>query len=167
MARKKSMFRELRVPLNPDAGAAAAVNHKFDFYNKNVVYINRSVLNEIINHCREDLPYEACGLLSGQHGRNEMMWKIRSTEKSPTSFAMDMNQVSAALSGMKKLSQTMTGMYHSHPSAAPLPSRDDIRNFHDPAAAYFIISFANRKTSVKCFKIIDHKAFQVKFEVIR
>ncbi|UQX55863.1 hypothetical protein M5V91_09580 [Cytobacillus pseudoceanisediminis] len=79
--KKKSMFRELRVPLNPDAGAAAAVNQKFDFYNKNVVYINRSVLNEIINHCREDLPYEACGLLSGQHGRNEMMWKIRSTEK--------------------------------------------------------------------------------------
>ena len=51
-----------------------------------VVYIKKSVLNTMINHCQQDAPYEACGLLSGIKEKNETLWKMRNIERTPTIF---------------------------------------------------------------------------------
>jgi [CysO sulfur-carrier protein]-S-L-cysteine hydrolase len=140
----------LQAPLNQEEEAAAGV--KTDKL-RNIVYIEKSVLNSMIEHCKQEAPYEACGLLSGTHGKNKTLWKMRNVEKSGTSFAMDINQIAATIKLMSRNLETMTGIYHSHPTAAPYPSKNDIIHAHYPDVAYFIVSLAYGKPSVKCYRI--------------
>lgn len=138
---------------------------RFQHYN-DVVYIKKSVLNEMIAHCKEELPFEACGLLSGTCNRVETLWEIQNVEKSSTSFAMDMTQAGYAVEMMRKNREFMTGIYHSHPTGKPFPSKDDILNAHYPEVAYFIISLASEEAVLRCYRIIKHKVRQLKIEVI-
>ncbi|MGD6818508.1 M67 family metallopeptidase [Metabacillus sp. 84] len=121
------------------------------------VYIKKSVLANMINHCQQELPYEACGLLSGRLGKNETQWIMNNTERSRTSFAMDLGEMTRTLNLIKQKSEGMTGIYHSHPTAPPVPSRNDIIHAYYPDAAYFIISLASGKPRVKCYRIRNEK----------
>ena len=51
-----------------------------------VVYIKKSVLNTMINHCQLDAPYEACRLLSGIREKNETLWEMRNIERTTTTL---------------------------------------------------------------------------------
>ncbi|WP_371933456.1 M67 family metallopeptidase [Halobacillus litoralis] len=82
---------------------------------------------------------------------------MESIVKSPVSFEMDVNEIREVFRWMDRNDETLTGIYHSHPTAAPHPSVDDIRNAYYPNAAYFIVSFAYKEPVVKCFYIRDAK----------
>ncbi|MDQ0214451.1 proteasome lid subunit RPN8/RPN11 [Oikeobacillus pervagus] len=114
-------------------------------------------MNSMIEHCKQEMPYEACGLLSGRNGKNETLWKMKNIVKTPTSFAMDVNQMALTFNMMKQKVEQLTGIYHSHPTAAPYPSKNDIENTHYPKAAYFIVSFAFGTSNVKCYRIKNMK----------
>ena len=140
---------------------------KFNKTLKNsVVYIKKSVLNTMINHCQQESSYEACGLLSGIREKNETLWKMRNIERTPTSFAMDVKQMSQVFKRMKKQGEEWTGIYHSHPTAPPIPSRNDIVNFHYPEVAYFIVSLTFGKPNVKCYRIKNTKVTPLKIIVL-
>jgi proteasome lid subunit RPN8/RPN11 len=111
----------------------------------------------MINHCRQELPYEACGLLSGTGGKNETVWKMENMERSPVSFSMDLDQMEQTFHSIKKRAQQLTGIYHSHPTGIPFPSRNDIQHAHYPHAAYFIVSLASSNPSVKCYRIQNQR----------
>lgn len=116
----------------------------------------------MINHCQQEAPNEACELLSGIREKNETLWKMRNIERTPTSFAMDVKQISQAFKWMKKQGEEWTGIYHSHPTAPPIPSRNDIINAHYPEAAYFIVSLTFGKPNVKCYHIKNNQVTPLK-----
>ncbi len=91
----------------------------------------------MIDHCQQDTPYEACGLLSGINEKNKTLWKMRNIERTPTSFAMDVNQMSQVFKRMKQQGEDWTGIYHSHPTAPPIPSKNDIVHVHNPRCGLF------------------------------
>lgn len=120
----------------------------------------------MINHCQQDAPYEACGLLSGIGNKNKTSWKMRNIERTPTSFAMDVNQMSQIFKRMKQQGEEWTGIYHSHPTAPPIPSRNDIVNIHYPEVAYFIVSLTFGKPNVKCYRIKNNQVTPLKIIVL-
>ncbi len=130
------------------------------------IYIKKSVLNGMIVHCQQEAPYEACGLLSGIKGKNETLWKMKNMERTLTSFAMDVNQMAQVFKSMKQQGEEWTGIYHSHPTAAPYPSRNDIVNFHYPEVAYFIVSLSFGKPNVKCYHIKNSQVTPLKIIVL-
>ena len=131
-----------------------------------MVFIKETALNDMITHCKEELPNEACGLLSGKFKKNATLWKMKNIDKSPTSFVMDMKQVVSVVRMMKSNKESLTGIYHSHPTAAPYPSLNDIMNAHYPDAAYFIVSFASGTPKIKCYSIVNKNVKQLKIEII-
>ena len=140
---------------------------KFNRTLKNsVVYMKKSVLNTMINHCQQEVPYEACGLLSGIREKNETLWKMRNIERTPTSFSMNVKQMSKVFKWMKKQGEEWTGIYHSHPTAPPIPSRNDIVNVHYPEVAYFIVSLTFGKPNVKCYRINNTQVTPLKIIVL-
>lgn len=141
------------------------VKHE-SIHNNEVVFIKRTVLNDMITHCQEELPNEACGLLSGKFNRNNTLWKMKNIDKSPTSFAMDMKQVISVVKMMKSNKESLTGIYHSHPTAAPYPSLNDIMNAHYPDAAYFIVSFASGKPKIMCYSIVNQNVKHLNIEIL-
>ncbi|MCQ6274853.1 M67 family metallopeptidase [Bacillus sp. V3B] len=128
--------------------------------------MKKSVLDTMINHCQQEVPYEACGLLSGLKGKNESLWKMKNIERSPTTFAMDIKQMSQVFQSMKQQGEELTGIYHSHPTAPPYPSRNDIVNVHYPNTAYFIVSLSFGKPNVKCFRIKNSLVIPLKIIVL-
>ena len=94
--------------------------NKFNRTLKNpLVYIKKSVLNRMTNHCQEEAPYEACGLLSGIREKNQALWEMKNMETS-TTFAMDVNQLAQVFKWMKHRGEEWTRIYHSHPTAPPI-----------------------------------------------
>lgn len=104
-------------------------------------------------HCQEERPHEACGLLSGRKGRVETLWRMENIDKSPISFAMDMDQIETVFQAIRARGEQLVGVYHSHPTAPPIPSREDIAYAAYPEAAYIIVSLAHSQPTFACYQI--------------
>ncbi|SDI21074.1 Proteasome lid subunit RPN8/RPN11, contains Jab1/MPN metalloenzyme (JAMM) motif [Alteribacillus persepolensis] len=108
----------------------------------------------MLHHCEQTKPIEACGILSGSRkGQCEKIWKMKNMKQSKYSFEMNQNDLEKRLRLLQKNNEVLTGIYHSHPTAAPYPSKQDIANAHYPDAAYIIVSLAHSKPKVRCFRI--------------
>lgn len=112
-------------------------------------------LKEIISHCREVYPYEACGILAGKNNVVEKVFKITNTEKSSVSYLMDSREQFAAMKEMSGKGLTMVAIYHSHPGSSAYPSPKDISLAFYPDTVHVIISFASGNPVIKAFEIKD------------
>jgi len=142
-----------------------AVNSNSNRNRNNQVFIKKSVWDAMVDHCLQEAPYEACGLISGKGGKNETIWKMENIEHSSTRFAMDVKQMERVFKTMKLQGEELTGIYHSHPTARPYPSRNDIKNVHYPNAAYFIVSLSFGKPNVKCYRLKNSLVTPLKINV--
>jgi proteasome lid subunit RPN8/RPN11 len=113
----------------------------------------------------QELPYEACGLLSGRENIFCSVWKIENINRSPNSFRMDIEQVRQVLTCMEERGESLLGIYHSHPTAKPFPSAEDIAYCNDSDVAYIIVSFSNGEPEIGCFQISGNRAVPIKVTV--
>ena len=99
------------------------------------------ILDEILAQARGELPDECCGLLAGrlpkenaaaspgagEHpARAIRRFPLANAAKSPTEYLSDPASLFAAYREMHQLGLEILAIYHSHPSAPPVPSRRDI-----------------------------------------
>lgn len=133
----------------PFPGEVAA--GKADPYH-NIFFLTKKARDEIIQHCANERPYEACGLLSGKNGLAFKVWKMKNLHRSPLSFAMDLDELRHVLTEMDKCNQQFMGIYHSHPTGIAYPSREDILYNHYPDKIHLIISLAGEKPVIKAYR---------------
>jgi [CysO sulfur-carrier protein]-S-L-cysteine hydrolase len=109
----------------------------------------------MIEHCRKELPLEGCGLLSGKNGIAESIWPMKNINRSPNSFAMELNQIEKVLEQINNQHEELVGIYHSHPTAAAYPSPQDIAYNNYPEVAHLILSFewSAFLPDVKCYQL--------------
>ncbi|MFB4163988.1 Mov34/MPN/PAD-1 family protein [Alteribacillus sp. JSM 102045] len=119
----------------------------------------------MIKHCKEELPLEACGLLSGNNKRCETLWKTKNIKQSKHSFEISQKEIDKVFGLIKEKGQKLTGIYHSHPTAAPYPSKEDILSVLYPEAAYIIISFEYNRPRIRTFRIINKKVFPINIKL--
>lgn len=67
---------------------------------------------------------------------------------------------------MKMVGHQLNGIFHSHPTAPPIPSNDDILNAHYPEATYFIISLLKKTPEVRCYSFRDSRVIPMKFIIV-
>nr|WP_036820103.1 M67 family metallopeptidase [Pontibacillus yanchengensis] len=124
--------------------------------------MKKSVYNDIIDHSKKELPLEACGILSGKNGRCDTAWPMENIERSPNSFAISNKDLQQAFKSITLQKEAFTGIYHSHPTAAPFPSKEDITHHIYPEVVYFIVSLRRRTPLVRCFQIKEYKVYPLK-----
>ena len=78
--------------------------------------------------------------------------KMKNIHHSPTSFAMDHDELRYVFAEMDKYNQQFMGIYHSHPSGIAYPSREDILYNQYPDIIHLIISFAGQKPVLKAYR---------------
>lgn len=118
--------------------------------------IKKEIFNEMIQHCRDCLPYEACGILAGKDNVVTKIYKIKNIEHSSASYFMQPKEQLLAMKDMKIYGIDMLAIFHSHPIGSAAPSHKDIElAFYD---LYYIIVALEPKFEVKCFKIENRKA---------
>jgi len=130
------------------------------------VFVLRQVFTKMVQNCILDLPFESCGLLVGKPLFIEDIYKVRNIMESPVAFEMDSFEVTKILNFVNTKGEKFLGIYHSHPTAEPFPSYEDIKNFDYEDLFYFIVSLKYDYPIVGCFKIKDSKVIPVLIELI-
>ena len=157
---KKPALISKTAVLHPEKAAVGGVYDLQDTF-----HITRESLNKIITHCRQELPFEACGLISGRNGIAYRIWKMTNIDRSPYSFSMDLDELKHVFLKMTKYNQEFMGIYHSHPSGIAYPSPEDIHFNNYPDKIQFIISLAERKPVIKAFRYYGNNVIPYKINV--
>jgi [CysO sulfur-carrier protein]-S-L-cysteine hydrolase len=110
------------------------------------VLIARALLDELIEHAREDAPNECCGVVAVEPGapaRAVRVYRAVNTAASPLRFEVDGRELLRALEEIERAGCELGAVYHSHTRTAPYPSQTDI-NFaaNWPGVEWIIVGLA-------------------------
>lgn len=119
--------------------------------------IPRLLFRRLVNHCREEKPLEACGMLVGGRGIALGGYPVTNKARSPVRYHMDEGEQLAAWNDMESRGLELAAIYHSHPTAEPKPSPSDIQLAYYPEAFYIIVSLAKATPAVRAFRIVDRR----------
>ncbi|WP_261301875.1 M67 family metallopeptidase [Paenibacillus andongensis] len=109
------------------------------------VYINAELYNDLISHSFKQLPEEACGfILGGQaHNKNEELHAstfipFRNIASTPWN-RFEINPIEM-LPYLMDNNNPVIGLFHSHPTAPPVPSEQDLQTLWHSIPTYWILS---------------------------
>jgi len=126
----------------------------------------RRVVDEIISHCKEVYPNEACGILAGKGGVVQEVYKMRNIEDSAVSYMVAPKEQFAVMKEMREKGLEIVAIYHSHPHSDAYPSPKDIELAFYPESIYLIVSLINKEPGIRAFSIRDEKAEEVEMKII-
>ncbi|MGQ9629097.1 MAG: M67 family metallopeptidase [bacterium] len=119
----------------------------------------RGVLDDMIRHCKEEYPNEACGILSGKDGIVRRMYRMTNAEASPTGYYMRPEEQFKVAKEIRRNGEEILGAYHSHTRTEAYPSARDVREAYDDSLLYFILSLKDwQNPEIRAFWIRDGKA---------
>jgi len=118
--------------------------------------IETSLLNEIVQHCKEVFPVEACGILVGNvEGAARAVKRVYRTQnilKSSSAYRMDPEEQYRVFEQAEKESMDVLGFYHSHPHWPARVSRVDREHAFYPDFDYMIYSVSEGNFRVYVLK---------------
>lgn len=120
---------------------------------KRVLIIPSSIFDEMISHCREGYPNEACGILAGIDGVVKNIYRMKNIENSPVSYMMDPSEQFKVLKDIRLKGLKMLAIFHSHPYAAAYPSAKDVSLAFYDDVVYIIISLVGEIPIIKGYSI--------------
>lgn len=131
-----------------------------------MIEIPKNIIESIIHQAINELPDEACGLLTGEGTRIFRQFPLINMDHSPEHFSFDPAEQFAVLKSARSEGQRIMANYHSHPATPARPSAEDIRLAFDPSLIYIIVSLAETEPVVKAFRIKDGKAENIAISII-
>ncbi|MCX5717948.1 MAG: M67 family metallopeptidase [Nitrospirae bacterium] len=115
--------------------------------------ISKDLFEEMISHCRDTYPNEACGILAGKGEEVLKVYKMANIEKSPVSYEFDSSEHIKAIRNMRENNHTMLAIFHSHPSSPAYPSAKDISLAFYEDCIYVIVSLIEKQPVIRGFLI--------------
>ena len=118
-----------------------------------MIKLKKSDYEKILNHARENLPEEACGLIAGtidESGDKQIEWVylLENTDHSNEHFTLSPQEQLAAVKDMREKGIAPLGNWHSHPESPSRPSDEDKRLAYDRSASYMILSLMEEDAPV-------------------
>jgi len=108
------------------------------------ITIKKEDYEKILEHCKQGLPEESCGLIAGRkegnHNIIEKVYLLTNIDHSNEHFTMDPKEQLMAVKDARANELTMLGNFHSHPESPSRPSEEDKRLAYDTSAIYMILS---------------------------
>ena len=126
-----------------------------------------SLYREIVDHAREGLPLEVCGILAGLDGRICAVYPMTNIDHSSEHFTMDPREHAEVMESLQARGLEMTAFYHSHPNGLQYPSAEDIRLAFYPEVFSVIVSLEEPEVpTLSAFAIRDGQVEAVEAQVI-
>lgn len=131
-----------------------------------MIEIPQHIIDAIIKQAYNELPDEACGLLTGEGNSVRKQYALTNTDHSPEHFSFDPKEQFAVLKEARKDNLQIIANYHSHPATAARPSEEDIRLAYDPDITYIIVSLAEADPVIKAFSIRECMVQPIEIKII-
>lgn len=127
-----------------------------------MLFMSREDYDKILEHCKEGLPNESCGLIGGvkeTDGKHiKKVYLLTNIDASNEHFSMDPKEQLKAVKDMRANGLELLGNFHSHPESPSRPSEEDKRLAYDSKVNYLILSLMDIEHPVlNAFNIDENK----------
>ncbi len=128
--------------------------------------IPRVIINKILGHAQRSAPNECVGILSG-NDRDVSGWHPLHNSLAETNrFLADPTEQITLFKELRTAGREILAIYHSHPTAPPVPSALDLSQSQYPDALYLIVSMSTEgRIEVIGYKIKDGQATEEKLSI--
>jgi len=126
-----------------------------------MITIKKADYEKILQHAKENLPEEACGLIAGTTDEDgtkhiEEVYLLENTDHSNEHFNISPQDQLKAIKDIRSRGLTPLGNWHSHPESPSRPSEEDKRLFFDSKARYLILSLMDAENPVLNAFIVEN-----------
>ena len=129
--------------------------------------LDRSYVDEIIAHARQDVPNECCGIVAGRNGDATKLYRAVNAEASPYRYNVDPKDLLRIYRDLESKGWDVLVIYHSHTHTEAYPSPTDVRLAAWPEAYYLIVSLADAASPVlRAFRINDGQVKEEELQVL-
>lgn len=121
-----------------------------------LVCVKQSIVDEMCEYGKHCLPFEACGILLGSSTRRyihiQRFVPLRNVSGNPKRhFAINTLDLLPFLQDETNIA----GIFHTHPTAPPIPSAEDTATEWHTAPTHWIASYANPGLpQIRCFRYV-------------
>ena len=127
-----------------------------------MLFMSREDYDKILEHCKEGLPNESCGLIGGVREADckhiKKVYLLTNIDASNEHFSMDPKEQLKAIKDMRANGLELLGNFHSHPESPSRPSEEDKRLAYDSKVNYLILSLMDIEHPVlNAFNIDENK----------
>lgn len=109
-----------------------------------MLVITNEDYNKILEHCKSELPNEACGLIGGiidgDKKHIKEVYLLTNADASSKHFSIIPKEQIDAIKDMRKKGYKLLGNFHSHPITKAKPSEEDKSFIYDLKLSYVILS---------------------------
>lgn len=121
-----------------------------------MLWLRPEQAQRLVSAAREGAPHEVCGVLLGRNGVVEEIVLLANVDPNPLDGHLaDAAELVQTLSSAHQRGYELVSVFHSHPSAPPIPSARDIREANYPEALALIISLAAETPEMSAWRILD------------
>jgi proteasome lid subunit RPN8/RPN11 len=114
--------------------------------------MSRALADEMVAHCEEGRPNEACGILGVDDGTVVKVFKMTNAAGSPVRYALDPREQFAVYRKLEEEGWELGGVFHSHTHTEAYPSPTDVRLASEDVP-YLIVSLAESPADIRAFRI--------------
>jgi proteasome lid subunit RPN8/RPN11 len=126
----------------------------------------RALLRELIEHARDDLPNECCGIVASDNGAAVKVFRATNAEASPVRYSLDPREQYRITMEIEEQGWELGAIYHSHTRSEAYPSQTDVNLAFYPDAIYVIVSLRQPDDpEVRAFRIADERIEEVALTV--
>jgi len=129
------------------------------------------VADELLAHAREELPNEACGLLSGDlaAGRATRYHRARNAEASPLRYNVHPDDLVRIVFAIDEAGEDLVAIFHSHTHTPAVPSPTDRRSAQYPGVFYLLATLSDPSSppasALRAWRIHGGQSFEVPLRI--
>ncbi len=115
------------------------------------------VYKQMVGHCYDGLPNEACGLLAGDPptAKATVCYPTANVDASAKTYTVDPTDMLRADRDAESRGLAIIGVFHSHTHTQAYPSPTDVAQAPDPDWHYVIVSLNADAPVVRSYRIVD------------
>ncbi|MFI5415378.1 MAG: Mov34/MPN/PAD-1 family protein, partial [Candidatus Lutacidiplasmatales archaeon] len=119
--------------------------------------LSRALYMEMVAHCLSGLPDEACGLLVGSYGGDEVdhVFPTPNAAFSAMVYEIDPAEMLRVDRAARALGADIMGVFHSHTHTDAYPSPTDVAQATDPGWHYVLVSLRDTHPVVRSYTITE------------
>lgn len=119
--------------------------------------LDPEVHRQMVGHCLDRLPEEACGLLAGPPGAStaQVCYPVENADQSARTYTLDSLGFLRADRDAEERGLEVIAVFHSHTHTAAYPSSTDVEKAPDPGWHYVLVSLLHGEAVVRSYRIRD------------
>jgi proteasome lid subunit RPN8/RPN11 len=124
-----------------------------------VLRLSATAYAQMVAHCYDGLPLEACGLVAGPPGTSDAIvcYPTRNAADSSRVYEVDPRDYLRADRDAEAKGLEIMGVFHSHTHTDPYPSPTDVASAPDPNWHYVLVSLRDEAPMTRSYRITDGK----------